>query len=62
LRPRHEYRDGLEAQARVLARGTYMLAFLREEGRLAQNPHLVLGLADALLRSLRGLRLNAGHS
>ena len=59
MRRNHEYRNGLEAQARALARGTYVLTFLREEGLLAENPHLVLGFADALLRSLRGLKLTA---
>jgi hypothetical protein len=36
-----------------------MLGFLRREGLLNQNPHLVLGFADTLLRSLRGLKLDA---
>lgn len=62
MRRKHEYRDGLEAQARALARGTYVLNFLRDEGLLAENPHLVLGFADTLLKSLRGLKLGAKHS
>jgi hypothetical protein len=49
------------AQARALARGTYMMSFLREEGLLAENPHLVLGFAHTLLKSLRGLRLTPGR-
>ncbi len=52
-------RDGLETEARALARGACMLSFLREEGLLAGNPHLVLGIAETLLKSLRGLRLGA---
>lgn len=54
-----DLRNRLEAQAKALARGTYMLGFLRREGLLNQNPHLVLGFADTLLRSLRGLKLDA---
>ena len=61
MRPSRDGRDVLEAQARALARGTYMMSFLRDEGLLAENPHLVLGFADTLLKSLRGLRLTPGH-
>jgi hypothetical protein len=57
LRTSHELRERLDAEARVLARGTYVLSFLRREGLLSENRHLVLGLADTLLRSLRSLRL-----
>jgi len=62
LRRNPDCRDVLEVQARALARGTYMMSFLREEGLLAENPHLVLRFADTLLRSLRGLKLTPGHS
>ena len=55
----HDSRDGLAADARTLARGTYILGFLRREDILSRNPHLILGFADTLLRSLRGLKLDA---
>ena len=61
MRQNHDRRDGLEAQTRALARGTYMMSFLREEGLLAENPHLVLRFADTLLKSLRGLKFKPGH-
>ena len=62
LRRNHDCRDTLKAQARALARGTYMMTFLRKEGLLAENPHLVLGFADTLLKSLRGIRFTPGDS
>ncbi len=62
MRQNRDCRDRLEAQARALARGTYMVGFLREEGLLAENPHLVLRFADTLLASLRGLNLTPIHS
>lgn len=59
MRREHDGRAGFEAQARALARGTYVMGFLRKEGLLARNPHLVLRFADDLLRSLRRLKLTA---
>lgn len=55
---RHDPCQSIDAQARVLARGTYILSFLRKEGLLTENRHLVLGVANTLLRSLKGLKLN----
>ena len=60
MRIRCEYRERLEAETRALARGTYVLSFLRERSLLPENPHLVLGFADTLLKSLRGLSLRTG--
>jgi len=57
LRRSHDLRERLDAEARALARGTYVLSFLRKEGLLSRNRHLVLGVADTLLKSLKGLRL-----
>jgi hypothetical protein len=58
LRPRLDPSEGLEVQARALARGSYILSFLRREGLLAENRHLVLGVADTLLKSLKSLKLD----
>jgi hypothetical protein len=58
LRRRHDACERLDVQARALARGAYILSFLRKEGRLTENRHLVLGVADTLLKSLRSLKLN----
>ena len=55
----HDLRDKLDSQARALARGTYVLSFLRREGLLCENRHLVLGVADTLLRSLKAISLRA---
>jgi hypothetical protein len=35
------------------------LSFLRREGLLCENRHLVLGVADTLLRSLKAISLRA---
>ena len=59
MRREHDGRAGLEAQTRALARGTYVMGFLRKEGLLDRNPHLILRFADDLLRSLKGLKLTA---
>lgn len=59
MRRNHDLRERLNAEARALARGAYVLRFLRKEGLLCKNRHLVLGVADTLLKSLRGLRLDA---
>lgn len=61
MRRKCDLRDRLEAQTRALARGTHIMRFLRHEGLLSENPHLVLGFADTLLRSLRGLKLDAEY-
>jgi hypothetical protein len=57
LPPTSDPRGAWESETRALARGTYVLRFLREEGLLGENPHLVLRFADTLLKSLRGISL-----
>jgi hypothetical protein len=54
--------DILKSRTRALARGTYICSYLRKEGRLSENPHIVLRFADALLSSLRSLKITARPS
>jgi hypothetical protein len=49
---RHELTRQIERDTIVLHRRRLICALIRREGILADNPHLVLSLADSLLDTL----------